>query len=113
MLIIVCHTSERHRFAEHKLAHIATRISAQVTFTPATLEDTKQYLTELCEVAVDDGIVVKAFEESRGRYRLLSSACLTLEAIAARADKTALTAADVKGLVLCEDAMRSLRKGAK
>lgn len=112
MLILVCHTSERHRFAEHKLAHIATRISAQVTFNPATLEDTQQYLNDLCEVTVDNGIVVKAFEESRGRYRLLSSACLTLEAIAARQEKTALSVADIKGLVLCEDAMRSLRKGA-
>ena len=30
LLILVCHTSEKHRFAEHKLAHIATRISAVV-----------------------------------------------------------------------------------
>jgi len=113
MLVLVCHTSERHRFAEHKLAHIATRISAQVTFAPATVEDTQQYLRELCEVAVDDGIIVKAHEEARGRYRLLASACLTLEAIASMHNKTQLALADVKGLALCEDAMRTLKKGVK
>ncbi len=40
MLVLVCHNSERHRFAEHKLAHIATRISALVEFQAASLEDT-------------------------------------------------------------------------
>lgn len=113
LLILVCHTSERHRFAEHKLAHIATRISAQVDFKPASLEDTALYLQELCDVPVDNAVIVQAFEESRGRYRLLSSACRTLEIIAQRSNKKSLVAADIKGITLCEDAMRSLRKGAK
>ncbi len=113
LLILVCHTSERHRFAEHKLAHIATRISALVEFKPATLEDTALYLKELCEVEIDNAVIAQAFTESRGRYRLLSSACRTLEVVAAHDRKTKLTAADIKGVVLCEDAMRSLRKGGK
>jgi len=112
MLILVCHTSEKHRFSEHKLAHIATRISALVDFTPASLEDTALYLCELCEVSVDEAIVRQAFNESRGRYRLLSSACMSLEVLAKHLGKTVLSASDVKGLTLCEDAMRSLRKGA-
>ena len=111
-LVLVCHTSERHRFAEHKLAHIATRISAQVDFKPATLEDTALYLNELCEVEIDNAVIAQAFNESRGRYRLLSSACRTLEVIARQFKKTALTGLDTKEKVLCEDAMRSLRKGA-
>ncbi|OAI29801.1 hypothetical protein A1356_22880 [Methylomonas koyamae] len=111
MLILVCHTSEKHRFSEHKLAHIATRISALVDFMPASLEDTALYLSELCTVPVDDGIVRQAFNESRGRYRLLSSACMSLETLAKNLRKTALVAGDVKGLTLCEDAMRTLRKG--
>ena len=111
LLVLVCHTSERHRFAEHKLAHIATRISAQVDFKPATLNDTALYLAELCEVEVDNAVIAQAFNESRGRYRLLTSACRTLEVVAKQDQKTRLTAADIKGVVLCEDAMRSLRKG--
>jgi hypothetical protein len=37
VLILVCHTSEKHRFAEHKLAHIATRIKTVVDFKPASI----------------------------------------------------------------------------
>lgn len=111
MLILVCHTSERHRFAEHKLAHIGTRISAQVTFQPANVEDVAIYLQELCEVGVDEGIIQKAADESRGKYRLLSSACRTLEEFARKLNKTSLTKDDIKGMYLCEDAMITFRKG--
>ena len=113
LLIMVCHTAEKHRFAEHKLAHIATRISAVVDFKPATLIDTQLYLRELCEVEVDDGIAKMVLDQSRGRYRLMASAVSTLEALAGVLGKAALVEADVKGYLLCEDAMRSLRKGAK
>lgn len=113
LLILVCHTSEKHRFAEHRLAHIATRISAVVDFKPANLADTRLYLGQLCEVQVDDGIARLVLEQSRGRYRLMASAVSTLETMAARLDKTALIEADVKGYLLCEDAMSSLKKGAK
>jgi len=110
MLVLVCHNSERHRFAEHKLAHIATRISALVEFQAASLEDTALYLAELCEVSVDAGVVKQSFAESRGRYRLLSSACRTLEVLAKQLKQDHLSAADVRGVCLCEDAMRSLSK---
>lgn len=110
LLVLVCHTSEKHRFGENKLAHIATRISAVVEFSPATLADTALYLTELCEVAVDDGVAELALAQSRGRYRLLSNACRILEDLAKAKGKTALSQGDVKGVMLCEDAMKSLRK---
>ncbi|WP_031438211.1 AAA family ATPase [Methylobacter tundripaludum] len=113
VLVLVCHTSEKHRFGEHKLAHISTRISAVVEFTPATLADCIMYLGELCEVEIDAGVAQLALTQSRGRYRLLSNACRTLEDFATAMGKTALTADDVKGMMLCEDAMKALRKGSK
>lgn len=113
VLILVCHTSEKHRFGEHRLAHIATRISALVNFNPASLQDTALYLKELCEVNLDDGVIQQAFNESKGRYRLLTSACATLEAMARMTGKKALTVADTHDFSLCEDAMKSLRRGAK
>lgn len=113
LLILVCHSSEKPRFAEHKLAHIATRISAVVDFKPANLADTQLYLQQLCEVSVDDGIARLVLEQSRGRYRLMASAVSTLEKLATKLKKIALVEADVKGYLLCEDAMRSLRKGVK
>jgi hypothetical protein len=113
VLVLVSHSSEKHRFGEHKLAHIATRISAVVEFKPATMEDCALYLQELCEVTVEAGNVHQALTQSGGRYRLLSCACRSLEKIAAKLGKTHLTEADTKGMMLCEDAMKALRKGSK
>lgn len=110
MLILVCHNSERHRFAEHKLAHISTRISALVEFKKASLEDTALYLSQLCDVSIDETVTAQAYKESAGRYRLLSSACRTLEVMAKQLEKESLTASDTQSIRLCEDAMRSLSK---
>jgi len=110
MLVLVCHSSERHRFGEHKLAHIATRISSVVEFNPATLDDCALYLAELCEIEVDGGIVQQVHSQSRGRYRLMTAACWALEMIAKAKRLDQLTAADVRGMMLCEDAMKSLKK---
>ncbi len=112
-LILVCHSSERSRFLESRLAHIGTRISSQSEFKPATLDDCALYLKELCEVGVDAEIADMVHKQSRGRYRLMTSAVNTLEGFAAKLKKDSLTGSDVKGFLLCEDAMKTLRKGAK
>lgn len=112
LLVLVCHTSEKHRFSEHRLAHVATRVSAAPELKPANVEDCTAYLNALCEVGVDHGVAVQVFEQSRGRYRLMSNACRTLEVIGGKMGKNALTATDIKGVRLCEDAMKSLKKGA-
>ncbi len=119
VLVLVTHTSEKHRFGEHKLAHISTRISAVVEFKPANLADCILYLDELCEVSVDEEVARQVLNQSGGRYRLMASACRTLEDIATGMDKPPtgrmgkphLAGADVKGMMLCENAMKSLRKG--
>lgn len=111
ILVLVCHTSERFRFAEERLAHIATRISDAPELRPASVADCEIYLADLCEVKVDEGVVKQVFDQSRGRYRLMANAGRTLEAIAGKLDKAALVAADIKGIALCEDAMKSLKKG--
>lgn len=113
LLVLVCHTSEKHRFGEHRLSHVATRISAAPELKPATLDDCAEYLTELCEVRTDRSVAQLVFEQSRGRYRLMNNACITLEVIGGKMGKVMLTAADIKGIRLCEDAMSSLKRGAK
>lgn len=110
VLVLVCHNSEKHRFGEYKLAHIATRISAVVEFKAANLADTQLYLDELCDVKVDAGVVQQVLSQSRGRYRLMSNACSSLEALAGKLGKSTLTETDVKGYLLCEDAMKALSK---
>lgn len=113
ILVLVCHTSERHRFAEDRLAHIATRISDVTTLKTATVEDCALYLGAVCEVTVDTGIARAVHEQSRGRYRLLANAVKSLEGIAARKRADSLTEADIKGIRLCEDVMKSHGKGGK
>jgi hypothetical protein len=113
LLVLVCHTSEKHRFGEHRLAHVATRVSAAPELKPATLDDCATYLNELCEVRTDNGIAQQVFEQSRGRYRLMSNACRTLEVIAKKMNKSELSAANLKGIRLCEDAMKSLKRESK
>lgn len=113
LLILVCHTTEKHRFAEHKLAHIATRISAVIDFNPADLSDCHLYFKELCDIEIDDGIAKVVLEQSRGRYRLMASAIITVESIASVLKKDSLNLADIKGYRLCEDAMRSLNNKGK
>lgn len=113
ILVLVCHTSERHRFSKERLAHIADRISAEPQFKPASVEDCATYLGELCEVAVDSAIIERAHTQSHGSYRLLANAGRTLEAIGARLGKSILTAADIGSVRLCEDAMKSLKREGK
>lgn len=113
LLVLACHTSERHKFVGSGLAHIADRIHTVAELKEASLEDCAAYLKALCEVAVDEGIIKQVHEQSRGRYRLMSDAGVTLEAIARKKNATALAVADTKGFRLCEDAMTSLRRSAK
>jgi hypothetical protein len=110
-LILVCHSSEKHRFGEHSLAHIATRISAVVEFKPASIDDTELYLRQLCNVEIDDDIIEQAHRQSGGRYRLLSSVCATLEAIAFDEKIEGvkkLSFAQTKDYMLCENTAKLL-----
>ena len=108
ILILVAHTSEQHRFGEHRLAHIATRISNVTELKPACLDDAALYIKELCEIVCDEAVAGIVHEQSRGRFRLMANAVITLERIGAKLGKASLTAADVKGYRLCEDVLASL-----
>ena len=110
LLVLICHTSEKHRFGEHRLAHVATRVSAAPELKTASVDDCLVYLTALCEVSVDHSIAQLVHAQSGGRYRLMSNAGRTLEAIAGKKGVASLTAADIKGIRLCEDAMKSLKR---
>lgn len=113
LLVLVCHTSERHRFTGADRAHIADRIHTEIELKEATPDDCAAYLKSLCEISVDDGIVKLVHEQSRGRYRLMADAGVTLEAIARKKAVDSLTVGDIKGFRLCDDAQTRLRRSAK
>lgn len=117
MLILVCHTTERNRFTEHRMAHINSRISAAPVFGLASHDDCALYLKELCEIDVDAEIVNLVMEQSqKGRYRLINNAIKSLETLAAQRGKTSLAIGDLKKVKLCENVMEvlvpSMKKGA-
>lgn len=106
ILVLACHTAELYRFGQPHMAHISSRVTARAEFNAASLDDTAIFLSELCEVGLEDGIYRAAYQQSSGRYRLLMNAGVTLEGIAAQLGKDRLKEADVKGYRLCEDALR-------
>jgi DNA transposition AAA+ family ATPase len=112
-LVLACHTSERHRFAGERLAHISTRISCVAELKRASAEDCALYLNQLCEVKVDAKIAGVVHAQSGGRFRLMANACRTLEALAAAKGLKELTADVVGKTRLCEDAMAALAKGGR
>lgn len=112
-LVLVCHTSERHRFAEDRLAHIATRISAVTTLKTASVEDCALYLGALCEVDAEPDMAALVHAQSRGRYRLLANAVRKIEAIAQKKGLKRVAATDVEGIRLCEDVMHAQGRGGK
>lgn len=109
-LVLVCHSTERHRFSEARLAHIATRTSAAPQLQPANVDDCALYLAESCDIALAADIAHLVHKQSRGRYRLMANAVRMLEAIALAKGLKALTAADIKGETLCEDVLAEGRK---
>lgn len=108
MLILVCHTKEKHLFTEAKMAHINTRITAKPEFVPADIENCKQYMTARCEVGFDHEVVKRVQEQSKGRYRIINNAIKTLEGLAKHYGVEAVTGDMVKGMRLCEDIGKAL-----
>ncbi len=114
MLILVCHTSEKHRFNKPGLEHISTRIGGICELQKPTIEDTAIFVRELCEVEVAPDLIAEIHKQSAARYRLIGDAVANIERIAAKMGKTTLQAADVSGFALCQDWEKSLKyKGAR
>jgi len=111
VLIIVCHSSESRLLERYE--HIETRIGYICELRPPSPQDTADYAGELCEVALDAGLVTEVHKQSGARYRLIADALANLERVAGKLGKSALGLADVAGMPLCQDWEKVLRKGGK
>jgi chromosomal replication initiation ATPase DnaA len=107
ILVLVCHTSEAYLLEKHD--HIKSRVGCVCKLMPPSLEDATLYARELCEVALDDALVGRVFQQSGARYRLISDALANLERIAEKLGKPALTLEDVRDLPLCQDWEKALK----
>lgn len=111
ILVLVCHTSEAYLLDRYE--HIKTRVGCVCKLLPPSLEDATLYARELCEVALDEALIKRVYQESGHRYRLISDALANLERIAERLGKTTVTLDDVRDLPLCQDWERALKPSAQ
>lgn len=105
-VLLVCHESEVAGFSES--AHIRTRIAYRCTMRNATLADTREFISQLCEVPVDDAVIAHVQHVSGGKFRLLEQAIASLEMIARANGLKRLDADSIKGLPLVIDHEKSL-----
>lgn len=113
VLILACHTSERHNFCDASLAHLANRTNAEVEFKPASIADAMLYLEKVCEVDIDEGIAAQVHKESEGRYGAMYSAAIGLEVLARQRGVNRLQAHQTSELKLCEQGLRMPKSAAK
>ncbi len=100
-VMLVCHSSERHRFSE--FAHVRTRIPHQVEMHDASVADTMTFVSKLAEVEIDDGVGELVHKQTSGRFRLIESAISSLERIGKMKGLSRLTLADVVNVTLVID----------
>ena len=96
--ILICHASEKASFSDSK--HIRTRIGHQIEMVDASPADTAAFISELCEVAVDEEVAAIVHRQTSGKYRLVENAIGTLEKMARMKGLERLAAADVRGIRL-------------
>ncbi len=100
-VLLVCHESEVPRFAGSR--HIETRIAHRIELKNATEADTVQFVRELAEVEIGEGVGELVFRQTGGRFRLVENAIACLERIAKAKNLSQLTLADVGKVKLVVD----------
>jgi len=105
-VMLICHKSEVQRFNESK--HIRTRISHQCEMLNASELDTVNFVRELAEVEVGEGVGQLVYKQTGGKYRLVENAIAALERIAGFKGLKRLELADVANVTLVVDHEQSL-----
>lgn len=92
-VLLVCHESEVPRFSCSR--HIETRIAHRIELKNASTADTVQFVRELAEVGIGDGVGELVFKQTGGRFRLVENAIACLERIAKVKNLNHLTLEDI------------------
>ena len=97
-----------------KYPQLWSRVSAVTLFAPVSLDDVTLLAGELCEVALDDGVIKKVHGESEGRVREVIKALANVERIGKRSAAGEVTLAEVEHIRLTQEfqATRRRRPGA-
>lgn len=90
----------------------STRIGAFAEFAPATLDDVRKCVEELCEVRLADAVIRRIHEESEGHVRNIVKAIKNAERIGKKNPKQAVTLEAVGATPLTHDWQRSKKQAA-
>lgn len=113
-IIVVMIGMEQAKGRISKHMQLASRIGYVCEFRPASLADVKLACTQLSEVSIADDLVQEIHRQSDGRMRMVLNAISRAELIGKSAARDLVSAADMKGVPLCEDWQSRVRKvGAK
>jgi len=94
-----------------RLKHFRTRIGARADFTPATLDDVRKCVDELCEIKIDDDVIQEIAKQSEGHVREIIKAINNVERIGQRNPKKTICLADLDGRPLTHEWARA-KKGS-
>lgn len=91
---------------------IRTRVSSEVNFQAATLDDVAKLATELCEVQMHEGVIDRIHKESEGYTREIMKALKNVEKMGRRNSGKAITLDMIKDKKLCRERVASRTKRA-
>lgn len=110
-LVMAAMEGDRPKFARRM--QIASRISFVCEFQRSSVADVQLACNQLCEATIAPDLAERIWRETDGRMRLVMTAIARLEAVARRRpteqQAQPLTAAEVRGVPLCEDFSRASR----
>lgn len=82
---------------------ISSRIACRVEFRPTEVDDLDRVCQQLADVAIAHDLVKRIHADTQGRMRSVLNAISRIEIAARSLGKTAVEAADLHGVVLCDD----------
>ncbi|MFM2056079.1 MAG: hypothetical protein RLY71_464 [Pseudomonadota bacterium] len=94
---------ERDLWRVGQREQISSRIACRVEFRPAELDDITEVCRQLSDVAIAPDLVKRIHTDTQGRMRSVLNAISRIEIAARTLGKTAVAAADLRQVVLCDD----------
>lgn len=108
-LILIGREYVRGKLKRHRQLH--TRISGYVEFGPATAEDVRLCVEELCEVPVAEDVVARIHDESEGHIREIVKAIANVERVGKKRKGETVTLDLLEGRPICQDWTRPRARG--
>jgi hypothetical protein len=101
VILVAGEEDVRHELKKYK--QISSRIFKEVEFTPWVLQDIKLACKQLSEVPIEDALIERLTNDSKGLMRLVMNGISNIERIARANHKTVATLEDFAGKELVED----------